>query len=113
MLELKDAYLKHLRAQSVLVKICLGQAFEGIFTTVTDRGRRGDVIKIDGADRGQNFGLGWVTGQYLTDLVNDSVTSSTEGLDDLELDRRSVEIVVTIMVIGGDWEKADPFTVEI
>ena len=52
----EGAYLEHLRAQSVLVKICLGQAFESVFTTVLDRSRTGgDVIEVDGADRREIF----------------------------------------------------------
>ena len=47
----KETHLEHLCAQSVLVKIGLGQAFKSIFTTVPNRGRTGgNVIKVDGAD---------------------------------------------------------------
>jgi hypothetical protein len=50
--KMEGAYLEHLRAQSVLVKICLGQAFESVFTTVPNWGETGgNVIEVDGADR--------------------------------------------------------------
>ena len=83
----KGIYLEHLCTQSVLVKICLGQALEGIFSTVPNRSGRGrNVVEIDSADRGEIFYQGWIARQDLTDLVDDSVTSGTEGLDDLKLD---------------------------
>jgi hypothetical protein len=60
---LVDRGLEQLRAQCVLVKIGLGQAFEGIFTTVPNRGERGgDIIKVDSADWREIFGQGWVAG---------------------------------------------------
>jgi hypothetical protein len=48
----------------------------------------------------------------LTDLVDDSVTSGTKGLDDLKLDRGGIEIVVAVVMTGGDGEKSNPFTLE-
>ena len=73
----EGAYLKHLRAQSDLVKIGLGQAFEGIFTTV-NQGGIGKIIEVDSADRREIPDRRWVTGQDLADLVNDDVTSGTD-----------------------------------
>jgi hypothetical protein len=46
-------------------------------------------------------------------LVDDSVTSGTEGLDNLKLDRGGIEIVVAVVMASGDGEKSDPFTLEI
>jgi hypothetical protein len=87
MVRVKAAYLEHLRAQSILVKISLGQTFEGVFSTISNWGGRGrKVIEIDSADRGEIFCWGWVARQDLADLVDDSVTSCTEGLDDFKLD---------------------------
>ena len=100
-------------AQSILVKIGLGQALEGILTTVLHRGGRGEIIEIDSADRGKIFGLWWVTRQDLTDLVDDSVTSGTERLDDFELDGGGVEIVVAVVMTGGNGKKPNSFTLEI
>ena len=101
-------------AQSILVKIGLGQTFEGIFTTVPHGGgARGEVIEIDGADRREIFGRWRVARQDLTDLVDDSVTSGTESLDDLKLDGGGVEIVVAVVMTGGNGEKPNPFSVKI
>lgn len=100
-------------AQSVLVKIGLGQALEGILTTVLHRDRRGEIIKVDSADRGKIFDLRWVTRQDLTDLVNDSVTPGTERLDDLELDGGGIETVVAVVMAGGNGKKPNSFTLEI
>ena len=110
----EGAYLEHLRAQSVLVEIGLGQAFEGVFTTVPNRVRTGgDVIEVDSADRREFFGRWGAARQDLTDLVDDSVTSGTEGPDDLKLDGRGIEIVVAIVMAGGNREKPSPFALEI
>jgi hypothetical protein len=102
-----------LGAQSILVKISLGQAFEGILTTVLHRGGRGEIIEVDSADRGKIFDLWWVTRQDLTDLVDDSVTPGTERPDNLELDGGVVEIVVAVVMTGGDGKKPNSFTLEI
>lgn len=84
---MKAAYLEHLCAQSVLVKIGLGEAFEGIFSTVSNRGGRGrNVVESDSTDRREIFCRGWVARQDLTDLVDDGVASGAEGLDNLKLD---------------------------
>ena len=100
--------------QSVLVKVGLGQAFEGIFTAVPGRGGGGgEAVKIDGADRGEIFHIGRITRQDLTDLVDNSVTSGTEGLDNLKLERGSIEIIDNVAMTGGNREKANTFTVEI
>ena len=107
-------YLEHLGTQSVLVKVGLGQTFEGIFTTVPDLGGRvGDVVKVDSADRREIFGLGWIGRQDLTDLVDDSVTSGTEGLDNLELYRGGIKIVVDVALTRGNREKANPLIMEM
>jgi len=112
--EARGAYLEHLGAQSVLVKIGLGQTFEGIFTTVPHRGGAGgDVVEVDSADWREIFGLWRIARQDLTDLVDDSVTSGTEGLDNLKLDGGGVKIVVAVVMTGGDWEKSNPFTLKI
>jgi hypothetical protein len=106
--------LEHLGTQSVLVKVGLRQAFEGVFTTIPDLGGRvGDVVKIDSADRREIFGLGWIGRQDLTDLVDDSVTSGTEGLDDLELYRGGIKIVVDVALTGRNREKANSLIMEI
>ena len=111
--KVKGSYLEHLRTQRVLIKIGLGQTFKGIFTTIFNRGgRRGNVVEVESADRGEIFGLGWVARQDLTDLVDDSIASGTEGPDNLKLDRGKVEIVVAVAVAGRDREKLDSFTVE-
>ena len=103
-----------MRAQSVLVKIGLGQAFEGIFTAVPNRGGTGgDVIEADSADRREIFSRWWAARQDLTDLIDDSVTSGTKGPDDLKLDGGSIEIVVAVVMTGGNREKSNPFTLEI
>ena len=100
--------------QSILVKIGLGQTFESIFTTVPHgSGRGGDVIEVYSADRREIFGQWRVAGQDLTDLVDDGVASSTEGLDDLKLDGGSVEIVVAVEMTGGNRKKSNPFTLKI
>jgi len=49
----------------------------------------------------------------LTDLVDDSVTSGTQGLDNLKLDRGGVEIVIAVVMTGRDGEKSNPFTLEV
>ena len=111
---MRSAYLEHLRAQGILVKIGLGQAFECIFTTVLDRGwTGGNVIEVDGANRREIFCHWWVPREDLTDLVDDSVASGTEGLYDLELDGGGIEIVVAVVMAGGNREKPNPFTLEI
>ena len=103
--EARGTYLEHLGAQSVLVKICLGQTFEGIFTTVPHGGGvGGDVVEVHSADRREIFGLWRIARQDLTDLVDDSVTSSTESLDNLKLDGGGIKIVVAVVMAGGDWE---------
>lgn len=101
-------------AQSVLVKIGLGQAFESIFTTVPGRdGAGGNVIEVDSADRREIFGRWWIPRQDLTDLVDDCVTSGTEGPDNLKLDRGGIEMVVAVVMAGGNGEKSNSFTLEI
>jgi hypothetical protein len=106
--------LEHLRAQSVLVEIGLGQAFESVFTAVPNRSwTGGDVIKVDGADRREIFGCWLVPRQDLTDLVDDSVTSGAKGLDNLKLDGRGIEIVVAVVMAEGNGEKSNSFTLEV
>jgi hypothetical protein len=103
-----------LRTQSVLVKIGLGQAFEGIFPTVPNWGETGgNVIEVDSADRREIFCRWWATRQDLTDLVDDSVASGTEGPDDLKLDGGGIEIVVPVVMASRNREKPNPFTLEI
>ena len=110
----EGAYLEHLCAQSVLVKVCLGQAFEGVFTAVSHWGGKGrDVIEVDSTDRREIFGWGWVPRQDLTDLVDDSIASGTESPDNLKLDRGSIKVVVAVEMAGRNREKANPFTVKI
>jgi len=46
-------------------------------------------------------------------LVDDSVTSGTEGLDNLELDRGGIETVVAVVMAGRDGEKSNPFTLKV
>jgi hypothetical protein len=112
--KLEGAYLEHLRAQSVLVKIGLGQAFESVFTTIPNRsGKGGDIVKVDSADRREILGRRRVPRQDLTDLVDDGVTSGTEGLDNLELDRGCFEIVVAVVMVGGNREEPNPFTLKV
>lgn len=112
--ETEGAYLEHLRAQSVLVKICLGQAFESVFTTVLDRSRTGgDVIEVDGADRREIFCHWRIPRQDLADLVDDSVASGAKGLYNLKLDRGGIKMVVAVVMAGGNREKSNPFTLEI
>jgi hypothetical protein len=103
-----------LRAQSILVKIGLGQAFEGVFTTVPNRGEQEGMSSKSTALIGERSSVGWwVARQDLTDLVDDSVTSGTEGPDDLKLDGGGIEIVVAVVMAGGNGEKSNPFTLEI
>jgi hypothetical protein len=103
-----------LSTQSVLVKVDLGQTFKSVFATVLNLGGgEGDVVKVDSADRREIFGLRWIARQDLADLVNDSVASGTERLDNLEFDGGGIKIVVDIALTGGNREKADSFTVKI
>ena len=111
--ETRGTYLENSGAQSILVKIGLGQALEGVLTTVLYRGGRGEVIEVDSVDRGKILGLWWVTREDLTDLVDNSVAPGTESPDDLELDGGGIEIVVAVEMAGGDGKKSDLFTPEI
>jgi hypothetical protein len=46
-------------------------------------------------------------------LVDDGVTSGTKGLYNLKLDRGSIEIVVAVVMTGGNREESNPFTLKI
>jgi hypothetical protein len=110
---LMNRCLEHLRAQSFLVKVGLGQTLESVLATIPNRGGTGgDIIKVDGADWWEILGRWRVPRQDLTDLVDDSVTSGTKGPHNLKLDRGGIEIVVAVVMTGGNREKSNSFTLK-